>query len=304
MTSASETKVSPSSSATTSQKKEELVAIKNAFEKLQKKYTDYLPKVDPALVNDILLRQMENPGVAPIYMLEVFTKPGIDTERARDYIFSKTGMSPAIFDNGTHFATNQKVTIEILKEISDSDDVIEITGDYTGSIGAYPVSHEHEHIERRKSASAKTVHSTETVPHQEAKVPTPEERKQMSSQYRFAMYTAAGIVGAIVLAGAIISGGMPPNANIQPVAPGNVSGILHGHVSGPGGLPAVGATVVAAEQGTGHTVNEFVSVDGNYAFDLPPGTYIVLVAYPDGTNKLVSDYVVENGSSHQLDFAY
>lgn len=277
--------------------------LRRQFAELQKKYTEYLPKVDPALVHDVLLRQMENPGVAPIYMLEVFTKQGVDTERARDYIYGKTGMSPAIFDNGTHFATNQKVTLEMLKEISDSDDVIEITGDYTGSIGAYPVSHEHGHKERRPAPSS-TGQVAQLEPRVEVKIPTPEERRQSSKQYRFAMYTAAGIVGAIILAGAVISGGMLPNVNVQPVATGNVPAVLHGYVGGPGGLPAVGAAVVAAEQETGHTVNEFVSVDGNYSFELPPGNYIILVAYPDGSNKIVNDYVVESGSSHRLDFSY
>lgn len=277
--------------------------IRGQFAELQRKYSEYLPKVDPALVHDVLLRQAENPGVAPIYMLEVFTKPGVDTERARDYIYGKTGMSPAIFDNGTHYATNQKVTLEMLKEISDSDDVIEITGDYTGSIGAYPVSHEHGHKEHPKMAPAGSGQVTQLEPHVEAVMPTPEERKASGKQYNYAIYTAAGIVGAIILAGAIISGGMLPNVNVQPPT-GDAQGVLHGYVGGPGGLPAVGAAVVAAEQESGHTVNEFVSVDGNYVFDLPPGTYIIMVAYPDGTNKVVNDYVVESGTSHELDFSY
>lgn len=278
--------------------------LRKQFSELQKKYTEYLPKVDPALVHDVLLRQMENPGVAPIYMLEVFTRPGVNTEQARDYIFSKTGHSPAIFDNGTHYATNQKVTLEMLKEISDSEDVVEITGDFTGSIGAYPVSHEHGHRERPKIAPSGSGQVAQLEPRVEVKMPTPEERKQRSGQYRFGMYVAGGIIGAIIIAGAVISGGMLPNINVQTVSPGNEPAILHGFVAGPGGLPAVGAAVVAAEQETGHTVNEFVSVDGNYSFDLPPGNYIVLVAYPDGTNKIVNDYAVESGASHRLDFSY
>lgn len=122
-------------------------------------------------------------------------------------------------------------------------------------------------------------------------------------QYNFAIYTAALISGAIIVAWAIISGGMLPNVNVHPPT-GEVRGVLHGSVGGPGGLPAVGAAVVAAEQGKGHTVKEFVSVDGNYVFDLPPGTYIILVAYPDGTNKVVNDYVVERRAGHQLDFSH
>jgi hypothetical protein len=41
-------------------------------------------------------------------MLEVFTKEGIDSQKAKDFIFQKTGMMPAICDSGTHYVTNQK----------------------------------------------------------------------------------------------------------------------------------------------------------------------------------------------------
>ncbi len=34
------------------------------------------------------------------------------------------------------------ITLEALKEISDSEDVLEVTGDYTGSIGGWGASHE------------------------------------------------------------------------------------------------------------------------------------------------------------------
>jgi hypothetical protein len=33
----------------------------------------------------------------------------------------------------THYVTNQKLTLQILKEISDCKDVLEITGEYSGS---------------------------------------------------------------------------------------------------------------------------------------------------------------------------
>jgi hypothetical protein len=48
--------------------------IKNQFEELQKKYQTYLPKIDPYLVYDLLLRQQKNPGTAYMYNIEVFTK--------------------------------------------------------------------------------------------------------------------------------------------------------------------------------------------------------------------------------------
>lgn len=123
----------------------ETTEIQNQFEELQKRYHQHLPKVDPKLVSDMLLRQMENPSVVPMYLIEVFTKSGLDTQQVREYIISKTGMSPAIYDDGTHYVTNQKLTLDMLKEISDSEDVVEVTGEYTGGVGGYGASHEHRH---------------------------------------------------------------------------------------------------------------------------------------------------------------
>ena len=90
---------------------------------MQNKYQAYLPKVDPNLIHDLLTRQQENPQVTPMYMVEVFTKRGIDSQAARNYIFEKTGMVAAVYDHGTHYVTNQKLTLEMLKEISNSEDV-------------------------------------------------------------------------------------------------------------------------------------------------------------------------------------
>jgi hypothetical protein len=121
----------------------ELSELEEGFEALIRKNEEYLSKVDPALVHDLLRRERENPGITPMYLVEVFTKPGLDAQEVRQYIMDKTGMCPAIYDNGTHYATNQKLTIEILKEISDSDDVLEVTGEFTGGLGSYGASHEH-----------------------------------------------------------------------------------------------------------------------------------------------------------------
>ncbi|WP_148699318.1 hypothetical protein [Candidatus Nitrososphaera evergladensis] len=127
--------------------------IRTAYKTLQEKYRTYLPKVKPALIDSLLQRQMADPSDDPIFMVEVFTKPGLDPQRVRRYIIEKTGMSPEIYDHGTHYVTNQKLNLEILKEISDSDDVLEVTGEYTGRIGAYGASHEHREIEDTSGAA-------------------------------------------------------------------------------------------------------------------------------------------------------
>lgn len=108
--------------------------FRDQFTKLRETYQHVLPKIDPALLNDLLERERNSDEGLP-YTLEVFTREGVDTEKARAYIIEKTGMAPAIFDHGTHYVTNQKLTLEMLKEISDSDDVVEVHGSFCGGTG-------------------------------------------------------------------------------------------------------------------------------------------------------------------------
>ena len=122
---------------------QEIKEIKRVYAGLETLYQTYFPKSEPYLIHDLLRRLKKNPNDPPIYMVEVFTKPGVDAEAAKKYIFSKTGMVPAIYDKGTHYVTNQKLTLEILKEISESADVLEVAGDYTGNITARGSSHVH-----------------------------------------------------------------------------------------------------------------------------------------------------------------
>jgi hypothetical protein len=113
----------------------EIKEIKTVYRGLQTLYNTHLPKADPVLIDDLLMRQEQNPKLAPFYMVEAFTKPGTDSETKRNLIFEKTGMIPAVYDNGTHYAANHRLTLEILKEISNDRDVLEVTGEYTGGIG-------------------------------------------------------------------------------------------------------------------------------------------------------------------------
>ena len=291
-----------------------MLEIKDQFLELQKKYQKYLPKVDPELIDDLLLRLMENPRVAPMYMIEVFTKPGLDTEEVRSYIIVKTGMSPAIYDKGTHYVTNQELTLDMLKEISDSEDVIEVTGEYTGGLGGYGASHEHKPYDKRRMITATTTTASETtaspakqiLQHQEIKRQGYEKpaARQRGKNYKITIYTAAGIAGAIALAGFIISGGLLPNANVNRSIPAGIEpGSLHGHVTGPGGLPAVGATVLAVQQGNAFVASSFVSITGDYDIQIPPGKYVIYVAYPDGTDE-TRTVDIQRGSLQELNFAY
>ncbi len=58
----------------------EILEINDQFLELQRKYQKHLPKVDPELIDDLLLRMMENPKEQPMYLVEVFTQPGVDVK--------------------------------------------------------------------------------------------------------------------------------------------------------------------------------------------------------------------------------
>jgi hypothetical protein len=124
----------------------ELHRLRIEHEKLYAIYNTILPKVKPALIADLLTREIDyyysDGKNAPMYTVEVFTKKEIDSEEAKMYIIQKTGMVPSIHDHGTHYVTNQKLTLEILKEISDCEDVLEVTGEYSGSCGSIGSVHE------------------------------------------------------------------------------------------------------------------------------------------------------------------
>jgi hypothetical protein len=123
----------------------ELHRLKIEYEKLYDIYDTILPKVKPALIADLLSHEIDynNDGKnAPMYTVEVFTKKEIDSDEAKMYIIQKTGMVPSIHDHGTHYVTNQKLTLEILKEISDCEDVLEVAGEYSGSCGSIGSVHE------------------------------------------------------------------------------------------------------------------------------------------------------------------
>jgi len=96
-------------------------------------------------LTDLLLNERKDPNNAPIFTLEVFMKKGTDIEKVRDTILQMTGTAPSIHDEGTHIVATHKVTLDLLKFISENDDVLEITGDYTGGAASMGARHEHRH---------------------------------------------------------------------------------------------------------------------------------------------------------------
>src|SRR5437867_10199231 len=112
-------------------------------QQLGEAYRDLFPKVDPAFVYDLIIRLVTNPkDSAPIYTVEVFTKEGTNPEKSREHIMQTTGTVPSIYDNGTHYVSTHRLTLEILKKLNDIDYVLEVMGDYTGSASSIGARHE------------------------------------------------------------------------------------------------------------------------------------------------------------------
>lgn len=95
-----------------------------------------MPKVDLHLVTNLLRRIQKQPGNDPLYTLEVFTTERVDPQYARQYILSYTGQTPTIYDRGSHYVTNQRLHLDILKMISDKDNVKQIKRYYSGEFAS------------------------------------------------------------------------------------------------------------------------------------------------------------------------
>ncbi|MGN6347826.1 MAG: carboxypeptidase-like regulatory domain-containing protein [Candidatus Nitrosocosmicus sp.] len=130
-------------------------------------------------------------------------------------------------------------------------------------------------------------------------------------KFKIILGILVGAIVAVLIIGFLLSGGTTPNSNIgsvfQPLPVyKSGQGAINGYVSGPLGLPAVGSTIIAAQQGgDGVTKNAFISIDGKYVFsNLPPGEYIIMVAFPDGVNRVLNHVMVDTGSIQTINIKY
>jgi hypothetical protein len=122
---------------------DELQEIRRVFRGLQTLYQLHLPKINPALIDDLLIREQEeiekhnnSPTLLPpFYMVEISTTKSADPEKMKNLIFKKTGLLPSVYENGTHYVANMRLTLELLKVISESEEgIVKVSGDYTGGI--------------------------------------------------------------------------------------------------------------------------------------------------------------------------
>jgi hypothetical protein len=130
-------------------------------------------------------------------------------------------------------------------------------------------------------------------------------------KFKIVLGIFVGAIAAVLIIGFLLSGGTTPNSYsgsvFQPLpAYKSGQGAINGYVAGPLGLPAVGSTIIAAQQGgSGFTKNAFISIDGKFVFsNLPPGQYIIMVAFPNGVNKVLNNVAVDSGSIQTININY
>lgn len=207
---------------------------------------------------------------------------------------------PAVYDNGTHYVTNQRLTLETLKRLNEFEHVLEVTGEYFGG-GYVSNAPTHEYSMEPKK-----------IRREEKREPllTKEQRgEEKVLVLKVVIFTIIGIAGAVALGGFVISGGAIPNAHTNDVSLisslDQEPGMLYGYVGGPNmGLPAIGASIVASNQESGYTSNSVISIDGKYYLDLFPGKYNLLVAFPDGTSQTYDDVMIKRGIASEMNIMY
>ena len=116
------------------------------FEEFQMACKTILPGVDRRLIEDLFLHQQENPNIEYMYKIETFTKKGADVNKIKKAILDKTGMVPEVYDSGTHYVINHKLTLEMLKEILlEGDEIIlGIRGEYIGNVALKESEHKYK----------------------------------------------------------------------------------------------------------------------------------------------------------------
>ena len=138
------------------------------------------------------------------------------------------------------------------------------------------------------------------------------QTKDMLKRHTTGIVAGVFILGGILIVGYLFSGGgMIPKHGIgsifEPLPVYKTGmGAINGHVTGPSGLPAVGATIVAIEQGGSKKITmAIIPTNGKYVFEnLAPGNYVIMVGFPNGENRVLNYLDIDAGSIHTIDFKY
>jgi len=61
-----------------------------------------------------------------------------------------TGTIPSVYDNGTHYVSTHRLTLEILKKLNDIEYVLDVMGDHSGGAASIGPRHSMGDWKRKK----------------------------------------------------------------------------------------------------------------------------------------------------------
>lgn len=92
------------------------------------------PKIDPLLVVSLIFDRRASKK--DIYTLDVILKSGQDTQRIRQDVMNRTGMTPGFYLDGTKMIVTHALDLEFLKWINDQEGIVSVKGSKYGAGGS------------------------------------------------------------------------------------------------------------------------------------------------------------------------
>lgn len=100
--------------------------VVNKFNAADAEIKTMFPKADPRLVVSLIFDR--NANRKNIYTLDILLKPGHNTEKVRQDVINKSGVSPGFYLQGTKMIVNHMLDLEFLKWINDQEGIVGIKG--------------------------------------------------------------------------------------------------------------------------------------------------------------------------------
>lgn len=101
----------------------------DSYKTLLNKVDKNLSKVQLKFLFELMSHQLSHPKQVPTLHLELLYRKGIDVEAKVRELSNKLDRVPAVYDNGTHFIIEPRLTLQGVEEIARDNDVEFITGD-------------------------------------------------------------------------------------------------------------------------------------------------------------------------------
>lgn len=103
--------------------------VVDSYKSLLSKVDKNLSKVQLRFLLELMSHQLAHPEQVPTLHLELFYHKGIDVTAKVKELSNKLDRVPAVYDNGTHFVIEPRLTLAGIEEFVRDSDVEFITGD-------------------------------------------------------------------------------------------------------------------------------------------------------------------------------